>query len=215
RQPGHSQPARAASRSSSATYGSPAALIRSAGSAELRSAGLRASERTLPRVGPVAPGAEPVTSRSSPPCAEPVPAGPVVRRLSFRAKKQRRPPAIARRTRVRSIYPNGAGRVEPPARHLEATAAGPARLPLQRGSSTHLLGCGDPHEAEPAPDDLGDSHREFQPGPRKLWIIFNEEAARRIVVAAVPQCMELRREIIEVESYPVRLVRHGGAFDHP
>src|SRR4051812_435304 len=97
----------------------------------------------------------------------------------------------------------------------EAMAAGPSRAPPGcRPLSAHLLGRGDPHQCQAALDDLRDSQREFQPRPRKLWIIFNEEAARRVIVAAVPQRMEFGREIVEEESDPVRLVRHGSALDH-
>src|SRR6476660_4345257 len=85
-----------------------------------------------------------------------------------------------------------------------ATAAGP--LPPQRGSSAHLLRCSDPHQTEAAPDDLRDSHRQFQPRARKLWIILQQEAARRIVIAAVPQSVEFGRQVIEIESDAVRLV---------
>ena len=61
---------------------------------------------------------------------------------------------------------------------------------------------------------MRDSQCEFQTGPRKLWIVFNEEAPRWIVVAAVPQCVELGRQIIEEEGDAVRLMRHRRAFKH-
>ena len=95
-------------------------------------------------------------------------------------------------------------------------AGGPVRR--QSGcpsSSAHLLGGGDPHERQPAADNLPDAKGEFQTRPRKLWSVFKEEAAGRIVVAAVPQGMELRRQIIEEERDAVRLVGEGRAFDRP
>ena len=70
-----------------------------------------------------------------------------------------------------------------------------------------------PIKREAAPDDLRDSERQFQPRARKLWIVFKEEAARRIVVAAVPQGVELGGEIVEVEGDAVRLVRQRGALE--
>src|SRR5205085_9028599 len=50
---------------------------------------------------------------------------------------------------------------------------------------------------------------------RKLWIIFNEEAPRRIVVAAIPQGVEFGREIVEEEGDSVRLVSQRRALQHP
>src|SRR5687768_3390661 len=64
--------------------------------------------------------------------------------------------------------------------------------PGLRSWSAHLLGCSDPHEAKAALDDLPDGERQFQPRARKLWIVVDQEAAARIVVAAVPQRMEFR-----------------------
>src|SRR6478752_5159307 len=81
-------------------------------------------------------------------------------------------------------------------------------------SSTHLLGCGDAHQTETAPDDLRDSHRQFQPCPRKLWIFLEEKTALRVVVPAIPQRMELRREVVEIECDPVRLMRQCGPLQH-
>ena len=60
---------------------------------------------------------------------------------------------------------------------------------------------------------MPDAERQFQPRARKLWIAFDQEAAARIVVAAVPQGVEFGRKLIEIESDPVRLVGHGRAFD--
>ena len=72
--------------------------------------------------------------------------------------------------------------------------------------SAHLLGRSDTHERQTAPDYLPDAKGEFQPRTRKLWIFFNEEAPIRIVVAAMPQGVEGGRQIIQVESDPMRLM---------
>src|SRR5256885_4587069 len=97
-----------------------------------------------------------------------------------------------------------------------ATAAGRTPSPLgYRSSSTHLLGRFNAHQSQTAANDLRDSGREFQTRTRKLWIIFNEEAPGGIVVAAVPERVELGREIVEIERDPVRLMGHRRTLDHP
>src|SRR5207248_4604890 len=96
-----------------------------------------------------------------------------------------------------------------------ATAAGRTPSPLgYRSSSTHLLGCNNAHQSQTAANDLRDSQREFQPRARKLWIIFNEEAPRGVVVAAVPERVKFGREIVEIECDPVRLVGDRCALQH-
>ena len=91
---------------------------------------------------------------------------------------------------------------------FQDTHEGPTRH--QRISSVAAT----PIRREAAADDLRDSHRQFQPCPRKLWIFLEEETALRIVVAAVPQRMELRGEVVEIEGDPVRLVRQRRALEH-
>ena len=132
-------------------------------------------------------------------------AEPIGRRR--RPAARRRPPSRQGRA---ATAPRGAFRFVG-----RAMATGRSRPPLGcRSWSAHLLGRRDPHQIEATADDLPDAAREFQPRARKLWIVFNEEAPRRIVVAAVPQGMELGRQIVEVEGDAVRLMRHRRAFDH-
>src|SRR5213076_2157394 len=96
-----------------------------------------------------------------------------------------------------------------------ATAAGRTPSPLgYRSSSTHLLGRFNAHQCQTAANDLRDSSREFQTRTRKLWIIFNEEAPRGMIVAAVPERVEFGGEIVEIECYPVRLMGHRCALQH-
>src|SRR3954466_8552633 len=95
-------------------------------------------------------------------------------------------------------------------------AGGQTRPPLgYRSWSAHLLGRGHPHQVQSAPYDLRDSEREFQPRARKLWIIFKEEAPALVVIAAVPQGVEFRRQVVEVEGDAVGFVSHRGTLDRP
>src|SRR6185295_16562663 len=88
------------------------------------------------------------------------------------------------------------------------------RPPLgYRSWSAHLLSRGHPHQVQSAADDLRDSEREFQPRARKLWIIFNEEAPRWIVVAAIPQGMKFSRQVIQIKGNAMGFVGDCRALD--
>ena len=59
-------------------------------------------------------------------------------------------------------------------------------------TSAHLLGRCDTHQRKTAADNLPDTEGEFQPCAGKLWIVFNDKAAIRIVVAAMPERVQVR-----------------------
>src|SRR5205823_13560900 len=126
-------------------------------------------------------------------------------RSGFRARRTRRRRGERRPRPIRGARAHRASAASPsPWVRPRATAAGRTPSPFgYRSSSTHLLGRSNAHQSQTAANNLRDSQREFQTRARKLWIIFNEEAPGGIVVAAVPERVELGRKIVEIERDPV------------
>ena len=64
----------------------------------------------------------------------------------------------------------------------------------------HLLGRRHPHDGKAVADNLPDCGSQFQSRRSDFRFIFNQEAARRIVVALIPQGMEGSGQVAKVES---------------
>ncbi len=79
----------------------------------------------------------------------------------------------------------------------------------------HLLDRLDADDGEPGGDDDGDAAHQREPRAGQRRVGGENKAQCRLVPALVPQQVELRRDLLQIERDAVRLVRLGRALDEP
>src|SRR5690606_27236772 len=97
------------------------------------------------------------------------------------------------------FHPRRSGQAPRPApRPRRCPVPAPCR-PCGYPPSLHLLDGFDPQYAESVPDDLPDLDREEKPRLCQIGIVCQYDALCRVVVSEVPEGVEGRGELVEIE----------------